>query len=61
VVGVATSAAGYGCGSMEIDFKISPKLGFFVVQDENVGEHWGPFDSSTLAANGWTLNLTAGS
>jgi hypothetical protein len=59
VVAVAQSIAydGEGC-DLNVVFKISPKLGFFVVHDDSAASgSWGPFDSSQMSARGWSLLL----
>jgi hypothetical protein len=58
VIGVSNGAEDAGCGALTVKFRINPKAGFFVVYDENVGVHWGPFDSAALSSDGWRLNLT---
>ena len=46
VIGISNGAENVSCGVLTVKFHINPKTGFFVVYDENVGVHWGPFDSS---------------
>ena len=59
VVGVATtSRTGPKCGEITVTFRVSPKLGFFVVFNENASVHWGPFDSSALPSDGWRVQLS---
>lgn len=46
-----------GC-DLDVVFKISPNLGFFVVHDDSgSGGSWGPFDSSQMGGRGWSLLL----
>ena len=60
VVAVAQSA-GYAACNLSVVFKISPNLGFFVVDDEQGSGSWGPFDSHQLASHQWSLLLNEGS
>jgi len=46
-----------GC-DLNVVWKISPKLGFFVVHDDSgSGGSWGPFDAGQMSARAWTLTL----
>jgi len=46
-----------GC-DLDVVFKISPKLGFFVVHDDSgTNGSWGPYDSGQMSARAWTLLL----
>jgi hypothetical protein len=45
-----------GC-NLDVQFRVSPDLGFFVVSDDNKGETWGPFDSHSLAQRQWAVQL----
>jgi hypothetical protein len=59
VVAVATSTHnGPKCGEITVTFRVSPRLGFFVVFNENASVHWGPFDSSALPADAWRVHLS---
>jgi hypothetical protein len=58
VIGVSEGAEDGGCGVLTVKFRLNPKAGFFVVYDENVGVHWGPFDSAALSSDDWRLRLT---
>jgi hypothetical protein len=49
-----------GC-NFDVTFKISPKLGFFMVSDDSKGNSLGPFDSQQMAAQGWAVRLNEGS
>lgn len=43
--------------NLDVAFKISPNLGFFVVSDDSGGGSWGPFDSHQLSSRSWHLLL----
>ena len=59
VVAVATSShKGPKCGEITVKFRVSPRLGFFVVFNENASVHWGPFDSAALPADAWRVHLS---
>lgn len=59
VVAVATSShKGPKCGEITVKFRVRPRLGFFVVFDENASVHWGPFDASALPADAWRVHLS---
>jgi hypothetical protein len=61
VVGVAESQSmdGGQC-NLDVEFLLSPNLGFFVVSDDTKGNSWGPFDSHSLASRQWLVQLTYG-
>jgi hypothetical protein len=46
--------------NLDVTFKISPKLGFFMVRDDSGSASWGPFDSQQMSNRGWTVRLNEG-
>ena len=59
VVGVAEDKTPVESGcALQVTFLVSADTGFFVVTDETKSVHWGPYDSRTLEAHGWAMNLT---